>query len=120
MQEVSHITRELKKFALLYEIPILALSQLNRALESQNRDPCLSDLRESGSIEQDSDAVILLNRKEELQDHNDVIKVNLAKGRDCETGVILAKFDKKLGRFSSYHEPVLHDAKTETSSQPSW
>ena len=108
-QEVSHITRQLKSMALTYQVPVLALSQLNRALESQNRDPALSDLRESGSIEQDSDAVILLNVKERLEDFNDVIKLNLAKARDCETGVLDLLFSKRTGKFSSYHAPRLND-----------
>ena len=95
--------------ALTYQVPVLALSQLNRALESQNRDPALSDLRESGSIEQDSDAVILLNVKERLEDFNDVLKLNLAKARDAETGVLNLLFSKRTGKFSAYHAPRLND-----------
>jgi len=102
------------------EIPLIGLSQLNRNLETQNRKPALSNLRESGSIEQDADVVFLLDKEKELSPSKDVIRINLAKNRNGETGVVMVEFDKKLGRFSSYHEPVLHDAKTETSSQPSW
>ena len=109
VQEVSHITRTLKQLSMKFSCVVIALSQLNRALESQNRDPALSDLRESGSIEQDSDAVMLLNVKERMEDFNDVIKLNLAKARDCETGVIEVLFSKRTGKFSAYHAPRLND-----------
>jgi len=119
-QEVSAISRTCKSQSMEMEIPLIGLSQLNRNLETQNRKPALSDLRESGSIEQDADVVFLLDKEKELSPSKDVIRINLAKNRNGETGVVMVEFDKKLGRFSSYHEPVLHDAKTETSSQPSW
>ena len=61
VQEVSHISRSLKQMSMELDVPILALSQLNRALETQNRKPMLSDLRESGSIEQDCDCAFLLS-----------------------------------------------------------
>ena len=119
-QEVSHISRTCKSQSMLLDLPLIALSQLNRNLETQNRKPALSDLRESGSIEQDADVVFLLDKEKELSPSKDVIRINLAKNRNGETGVTMVEFDKKLGRFSSYHEPVLHDAKPETPSKLPW
>ena len=64
VQELSQITRTLKSFAKEFKIPIIALSQLNRSVENRiNKRPLLSDLRESGSIEQDADLVLMLYRE---------------------------------------------------------
>ena len=63
-QEISFITRELKNIAREYKVPVIALSQLSRNVESRtNKRPILSDLRESGSIEQDADLVLMLYRE---------------------------------------------------------
>ena len=111
VQEVSHISRSLKAMAMEYEIPVLALSQLNRGNAKENRKPSLSDLRESGSIEQDADAVILLHREKEIDRENDCVWMHLAKNRGGQTGVSYSTFEKPLGRFSSYVEPRLNEDK---------
>ena len=108
-QEVSEISRGLKMIARELEIPIIALSQLNRSLESRSdRRPMLSDLRESGSIEQDADIVMFLYRenyyekdKEEESD-TEVVDLSLAKHRNGAIGKIHLAFEKSLSRFTNY------------------
>ncbi len=97
-EEVSKISRDLKTMAKDFEIPIIALSQLNRNLESRkdNKMPQLSDLRESGAIEQDADMVMFLYRPEyhnaNEPDNGAIIegltKINIAKHRNGKTGVV--------------------------------
>ena len=119
-QEVSHISRNLKGMAMEYESPILALSQLNRSSARENRKPSLSDLRESGSIEQDADSVLLLDVDKELNSTTDVVWMNLAKNRNGETGQSFAEFEKPLGRFSTHIEPRLNDDKPASPSKLPW
>ena len=111
VQEVSHISRVLKQTSMELDVPILALSQLNRALESQNRKPAISDLRESGSIEQDADCVFLLSRDED--DGNPrKIHFNVAKNRNGESMATKMDFYPASGRFNlSPPKPVLNDDK---------
>jgi len=111
VQEVSHISRTLKQTSMELGVPILALSQLNRALESQNRKPVISDLRESGSIEQDADCVFLLSRDED--DGNPrKIHFNVAKNRNGESMATKMDFYPASGRFNlSPPKPVLNDDK---------
>ena len=112
VQEVSHISRTLKQTAMELDVPILALSQLNRALESQNRKPVISDLRESGSIEQDADCVFLLSRDDDGEDHNlRKIHFNVAKNRNGESMATKMDFAPASGRFNLSVSPVLNDGK---------
>jgi len=112
VQEVSHISRSLKAMAMEYEVPVLALSQLNRALESANRNPMLSDLRESGSIEQDADCVLLMHREKEVDPTSDDIICNVAKNRNGEVRAVKLTFTKPTGRFSlQVPAPSLHEKK---------
>jgi replicative DNA helicase len=89
-QEVSAISRRLKLAALDYGIPILALHQLNRASESENRRPQLSDLRDSGSLEQDADVVLMLDapatRKRAEEVPKDAIEILIGKQRNGVRG----------------------------------
>jgi len=109
-QEVSEISRTLKQLAVSLNCSVLALSQLNRALEVQKRKPALSDLRESGSIEQDADAVLLLSPSDD-----DIINLEVAKNRNGEQGMTKLEFDKRVGRFTHHTEARLHDEKKEFS-----
>lgn len=110
VQEVSHISRNLKQMSLELEIPILALSQLNRALETQNRKPMLSDLRESGSIEQDCDSAFLLSSEDDDNPLKEKIRFHVAKNRGGQNELVTyLMFEKSLGRFSPYQEPRLND-----------
>ena len=111
VQEISQISRSLKKIAMEYDTSVLALSQLNRALESQGRNPMLSDLRESGSIEQDADCVLLLHRETEVDPISDDIICNVAKNRNGELRATKLTFTKPTGRFSTRVDARLHDKK---------
>ena len=99
-QRVSYASRAFKKLSMQQDVPVIVLSQLNRALETQGRAPALSDLRDSGSIEQDADIVMLLSRTEEGSD-KDSICVHLAKNRNGPGGKVNLVFEKAFGRFSS-------------------
>lgn len=108
-QEVSQISRELKALARELSVPVIALSQLSRSVESrQDKRPMLSDLRESGAIEQDADLVIFLyrdnyyNREENDDDTPDKTEINIAKHRNGLTTSIELAFDKKYSTFYNY------------------
>ena len=108
-QEVSAISRSLKAIAKELNIPILALSQLNRSVESrEGKRPQLSDLRESGAIEQDADIVVFIHRPEYYGiDEDDsgnslrgVAEIIIAKHRNGATGDVHLSFKKELAKFS--------------------
>ena len=103
VQEVSYISRELKALARELNVPVLAASQLSRAVEQrQDKRPQLSDLRESGSIEQDADVVmfiyrdVLYNPETEFKNIADVI---IAKHRHGPTGHVPLFFKAELAQF---------------------
>jgi replicative DNA helicase len=110
VQEVSEISKGLKALARELQVPVIALSQLSRQTEMrESRKPRLSDLRESGAIEADSDLVVLLWReKERTAEDNategEVINLDLAKHRNGPTGEMKLYFQKRLTRFFSYAE----------------
>lgn len=104
-QEVSEISRQLKALAREMEVPVIALSQLSRGVESrQDKHPMLSDLRESGSIEQDADIVIFLYREtyqktDEEETEFDEVDVDFAKHRNGATGRFKLAFNKSINAF---------------------
>src|ERR687883_1397544 len=104
VQEVSQISRALKILARDLDVPILALSQLSRAVEQRHdKRPILSDLRESGSIEQDSDLVIFIYRDEyynEESDQQGLAEVILAKHRNGPTDGVKLSFLKRYAKFA--------------------
>jgi len=109
-REISHISRSLKALAKELNIPVLALSQLNRAVETRtDKRPQLSDLRESGSIEQDADVVIFLNRPElyKIEQYPDntstegICEVIIAKQRNGPIGDLKLAFIKDYARFEN-------------------
>ena len=108
VQEVSEISRGLKALARELSVPVIALSQLSRQPEMrESKEPRLSDLRESGAIEQDADLVMFLWRDKERgaedQDADgEVINLKLAKHRNGPTGEIELWFKKRQTRFVSY------------------
>lgn len=104
-REVSMITRQLKLYAKEFNIPILVLAQLNRSSETQGREPELSDLRESGSIEQDADMVWFLSQYNiPLPSHapNDCVRFTIAKFRNGTTDKIPLRFIKKYVSYFNY------------------
>ena len=107
-QELSQITRSLKTLAREFNVPIIALSQLSRSVESRlNKRPILSDLRESGSIEQDADLVLMLYRESyynltKLDDEinlPDPVELIIAKQRNGPVGTVDLQFDSKQTKF---------------------
>lgn len=111
VQEVSEISRGLKALARELNVPVLALSQLSRAVEGRTSHvPMLSDLRESGSIEQDADIVLFIYREELYEPETDkkgIAEIHLAKHRNGPVGVVPMRFDAATTRFSdlSYRTP---------------
>lgn len=100
-QEISEISRSLKALAREIQVPIIALSQLSRAVEQrQDKRPMLSDLRESGSLEQDADLVAFIYHNPEAQEQN-VIELIIAKHRNGPTGSVNLLFLKESGVFGS-------------------
>ena len=104
-QEISFISRSLKALAKDLDIPVIALSQLSRALEArQDKRPMMSDLRESGAIEQDADVVlfvyrpIVYSKKEEDEGQGEII---ISKHRNGPTGIINVTFFDKYARFEN-------------------
>jgi replicative DNA helicase len=108
VQEVSEISRGLKALARELKVPVLALSQLSRQPEMrESKEPRLSDLRESGSIEQDADLVLFLWREKERGSEDkdaagEVVKLKLAKHRNGPTGELDLWFRKAQTRFVNY------------------
>ena len=112
-QEVSMISRSLKGLAKELDIPIIALSQLNRGVEtrttSDGKRPQLSDLRESGAIEQDADIVCFIHRPEYYRINEDahghstegIAEIIVAKHRNGPTGVAIMRFDNEYARFQN-------------------
>ncbi|MDJ1185553.1 replicative DNA helicase [Roseofilum casamattae] len=109
VQELSKITRQLKGLARELNVPVIALSQLSRSVESRtNKRPMMSDLRESGSIEQDADLVIMLYRDEYYNpDTTDraIAEVIITKHRNGPTGVVKLIFDPEFTRFRNLAQP---------------
>jgi replicative DNA helicase len=112
VQEVSEISRSLKAIARELNIPVLALSQLSRAVEGRTSHvPVLADLRESGSIEQDADMVMFIYREEMYDKDTDkkgIAELHIAKHRNGPLGVVSLFFDQRTTRFrnmSVYQSP---------------
>ena len=104
-QEISGISRSLKALARELKIPVIALSQLSRSVESRPmKKPLMSDLRESGSLEQDADLVMLLYRddyyEEDTPDKN-IAEVIVAEHRNGSVGTVRLFFQKEFTRFMS-------------------
>jgi len=105
-QEVSKISRELKGLAKELQVPVVALSQLSRAPEARNPPkPLMSDLRESGSIEQDADVVAFIYREDyynQTEENQGIAELIIAKQRNGPTGTVRLAFLKEFTRFENY------------------
>ncbi|MFN2120571.1 MAG: replicative DNA helicase [Anaerolineales bacterium] len=103
VQEVSYISRNLKVLARELKVPVLAAAQLSRAVEQRSgKDPQLSDLRESGSLEQDADIVMFLHRPEEWDNdasRKSAVQLKISKHRNGPTGIIELIFRDELAQF---------------------
>jgi len=107
--EISEISRFLKALAKDLNIPVVALSQLNRKVEDRpNKKPQLADLRESGAIEQDADVIAFIYRDEvyhgTTEENRNLAEINLAKQRNGPTGYFKLTFEKEYARFRNYIE----------------
>ena len=109
VQELSRITRSLKGLARELGVPVFALSQLSRGVEARtNKRPMMSDLRESGSIEQDADLIIMLYRDEYYNENTPdrgIAEVIITKHRNGPTGVVKLLFDPQFTRFRNLATP---------------
>ena len=106
-QEVSQISRELKALAKELQVPVIALSQLSRAPEARNPPkPMMSDLRESGSIEQDADVVAFIYREDyykPTEENQGIAELLISKQRNGPTGTVRLAFLKEFTRFENYY-----------------
>ncbi len=102
VQQVTEVSRSLKVLARELEVPVLALSQLNRAVEQRRGKPRLSDLRDSGSIEQDADVVMFIHREDKMSDNQNrpnVAEILIEKHRNGPVGSVELYFDDKRTTF---------------------
>jgi len=113
VQEISYISRALKGLARELNVPVIAMSQLSRAVESrQDKRPILSDLRESGSIEQDADVVLFIYRDEmynEDTERKNIADIIVSKHRNGPTGQVSLRFVSEQTKFvdlDTYHEDL--------------
>ncbi|WP_338967842.1 replicative DNA helicase [Spiroplasma endosymbiont of Lonchoptera lutea] len=120
-QEISNISRSLKALARELEVPIVCLSQLSRKVESrEDKRPLMSDLRESGAIEQDADLIMFLYREDYYEKKEDSLneeshkaQLIISKHRNGPTGIVELLFLQKYGNFIDYNKTVNKNEKKE-------
>lgn len=118
VNQVTEISRSLKQLARELDVPVLALSQLSRAVESRGGRPRLSDLRDSGSIEQDADVVMFIHREDrykEQSEKDNIVEILIEKHRNGAVGMIQLYFDAKtttLLPVDKSHTPNVAKAKS--------
>ncbi|OHA88388.1 MAG: replicative DNA helicase [Candidatus Zambryskibacteria bacterium RIFCSPHIGHO2_01_FULL_43_25] len=116
VQQVTEISRSLKNLARELDIPVLALSQLSRAIESRGGRPRLSDLRDSGSIEQDADVVMFIHREDRYKEESEktnIAEILIEKHRNGETGKVTLFFNDKKVTFQSVEKSDFGGAEQE-------
>ncbi|WP_246131834.1 replicative DNA helicase [Paenibacillus hemerocallicola] len=123
-EEISHISRTLKQIARELDVPVIALSQLSRAVEQrQDKRPMMSDLRESGSIEQDADIVAFLYRDDyydKKTENKNIIEIIIAKQRNGPVGTVELAFLKQFNKFADLdrtHEESQQKAKPSSTKE---
>ncbi|MCM2339194.1 MAG: replicative DNA helicase [Burkholderiales bacterium] len=112
VNQVTEISRSLKSLAKELDVPVLALSQLSRAVESRGGRPRLSDLRDSGSIEQDADVVMFIHREDKGKDESEktnIAEILIEKHRNGPTGKVDLYFDEKTTTFLNLEKSSLSD-----------
>ena len=118
VQQVTEISRSLKNLARELDVPVLALSQLSRAVEQRGGRPRLSDLRDSGSIEQDADVVMFIHREDKYRDESEktnIAEILIEKHRNGETGKVDLFFNEKKATFQSIDKAQYGGAEKEFS-----
>ncbi len=118
VQQTTEISRSLKNLARELDVPVLALSQLSRAVEARGGRPRLSDLRDSGSIEQDADVVIFIHREDKYKDESEktnIAEILIEKHRNGETGKVDLFFNEKKATFQSMDKSHYGGAEKEFS-----
>ena len=119
-QQVTEISRSLKTMARELDVPVIALSQLSRAIEQRRGKPRLSDLRDSGSIEQDADVVMFIHREDKMNDDSEktnIAEILIEKHRNGPVGKVDLYFDEKRVTFNSIDKSNFGDfAETEETS----
>ena len=104
VQQITEVSHSLKNLARELDVPVLALSQLSRAVEQRGGRPRLSDLRDSGSIEQDADVVMFIHREDKYKEEsekNNIAEILIEKHRNGETGKVELYFNQKKATFQS-------------------
>lgn len=113
--EISEISRSLKAIAKEFEVPVIALSQLNRSVEQrQDKRPVMSDLRDSGAIEQDADLVMFVYRDEMYNKESEdkgFAEIILSKHRNGPVGTVRLKFNRILTKFENPPSGIIYTAK---------
>ncbi len=119
VQQVTEISRSLKHLARELDVPVIALSQLSRAVESRGGRPRLSDLRDSGSIEQDADVVMFIHREnnEDGNGKSNLAEILIEKHRNGPTGKIELNFNDKKATFQSVDKNDFDDFDLENDSE---
>ncbi len=118
VQQVTEISRSLKILARELDVPVIALSQLSRAVETRRGRPRLSDLRDSGSIEQDADVVMFIHREDKMSGTNErpnVAEILVEKHRNGPVGKVELYFDEKRTTFVSMEKSDLGALDSETA-----
>lgn len=112
VNQVTEISRSLKSLAKELDVPVVALSQLSRAVESRGGKPRLSDLRDSGSIEQDADVVMFIHREDKMKDESEktnIAEILIEKHRNGPTGKVDLYFDEKTTTFLNLEKSSLSE-----------
>ncbi|MSU45064.1 MAG: replicative DNA helicase [Candidatus Zambryskibacteria bacterium] len=118
VQQITEISKSLKNLARELDVPVLALSQLNRAVEARGGRPRLSDLRDSGAIEQDADVVMFIHTEDKYKDEaeqTNIYEILIEKHRNGETGKVELFFNKKKATFQSMDKSQYGGAEKEFS-----
>ena len=118
VQQVTEISRSLKNLARELDVPVIALSQLSRAVEQRGGKPRLSDLRDSGSIEQDADVVMFIHRDDKTNKESDrpnIAEIMIEKHRNGPVGVVELYFDDKRTSFQSLEKTDFGAFETSTT-----
>ena len=113
VNQISEISRSLKSLAKELNVPVIALSQLNRAVEQRtDKRPMMADLRDSGAIEQDADLIYMLYRQwvyQKEEEYKNVAEINLVKHRNGPIENVLLSFEESNTRFAELHPSAKKD-----------